>query len=243
MTIRALIFILNLSLFAAFSVSAQFDTSSVVFFDNRFQAERDIEYAAFYGTPKKIDANKYEVVFYTMAGQKFAMGEYNGSNFKNRNGIFVRYDTEGKITTSVTYEKGLMHGIYRRWHNNGVLADSGQMERNHNIGIWKSWHPNGQLGEVKYYKLVKAPKNALPYGVLDGEYRSWDESGKLKDSGYYKDGLKIEVWIEWVQNGELRSLGVYQNGMRYGEWKFYDKSGKFLYVRSYRNKLETWLIY
>jgi len=240
---RANISILTLSFFVAFSLHAQHDTSNIVFFDNYFQAERDAEYASFYGTPKKIGDNRYEVIFYTMSGQKFAMGEYLGSNFKNRNGVFVRYDADGKITMSAEYYNGLMHGTYRRWHNNGVLADSGQMEKNHIIGIWKSWHPNGQLKELKNYKLLTSARGAIPWGALDSEYRSWDESGKLIDSGFYKDGLKTDVWIEWIENGELRTMGVYQKGHRIGDWKYYDKSGKFLYIRRYRNKVDSFLIY
>src|SRR4030095_2418634 len=125
---RANISIFTLAILAAFTVNAQFDTSNIVFFDSRFQAESDIQYAAFYGTPRKIADNRYEVIFYTMAGQKFAMGEYLGSNLKNRNGVFVRFDADGRITMSVTYHRGLMQGTYQRWHNNAVLADSGEME-------------------------------------------------------------------------------------------------------------------
>lgn len=214
-------------------MNAQHDTSNIVFFDNRFQAEREVEFASFYGTPKKIGDNRYEVIFYTMAGQKFAMGEYLGSNLKNRNGVFVRFDADGKITMSVNYRRGMMQGTYQRWHNNGVLADSGEMEGNYSLGIWKSWHPNGQLKDLRNYRKMKSPRN-VNYSMLDGEYRSWDETGKLKDSGFYKEGLKTGVWIEWVENGEMRSLGVYKKGWRDGDWRYYDKSGKFLYIRRYR---------
>jgi len=240
---RAVFITLSFTLLPALFLEAQIgtaqsgaiprDTSNIVFFDNRFQAERDVQYAAYYGTPRKIGDNRYEVIFYTLSGQKFAMGEYLGANLRNRNGIFVRYDLEGRIILSVPYHRSLMHGVFQRWHLNGNLADSGEVERNYNIGMWKSWHPNGQLREIKYFKLMKTPRNQT-YSMLNGEYRSWDQDGRIKDSGLYKGGYKNGVWIEWVQNAELRSLGIYKKGWKAGDWKFYDKTGKFLYIRRYK---------
>jgi antitoxin component YwqK of YwqJK toxin-antitoxin module len=78
---------------------------------------------------------------------------------------------------------------------------------------------------------MKTPRNRT-YSALEGEYRSWDANGKLRDSGFYKAGYKSGVWIE--QNSQFRQLGVYKKGWKTGDWKFYDNSGKFLSIRRYK---------
>jgi len=228
---KANFFILVISILPAFS-NAQQDTSRIVYFDNFFESEPEIQYARFYGTPRKIGNNRYEVVFYTFGGEKFAMGEYLGAKLRNRSGIFVRYNSEGRIIMSASYHNSLMHGIFQRWHANGILADSGRMERNYNIGLWKSWYSNGQLMELKIYRQMKTPRN-VAYSRLDGEYLSWHTNGRLKDSGFYKSGYKTGLWVEWSMDGQ-KALGVYKKGWRQGDWRHYDKEGKFQYIRRYR---------
>lgn len=243
-------FIIVFTILPAFSIAQQ-DTSNIVYFDNQYRSEPDIEYASFYGVPKKIRNNKYEVIFYTMKGEKFAMGEYQSSKLNLRDGLFVQYDYKGRIVLSAYYHNNLMHGVFQTFHSNGMQADSGQMARNQFIGLWKSWYPNGQLKDIKNYKLVGTTITGI-----EGEYLSWDPKGRLVDSGYYKDGNRTGVWVEWKWNGEMhgfgghktdlpydwarygamRSVGAYKKGYREGDWRYYDTTGNLLYMRRYTQR-------
>jgi hypothetical protein len=49
-------------------------------------------------------------------------------------------------------------------------------------------------------------------GKLQGEYRVWDDSGALTESGQYLDGLKEGVWRSTDENGVTR-VTVYRAGM------------------------------
>jgi antitoxin component YwqK of YwqJK toxin-antitoxin module len=245
---RATIYTFTLSLLTSLSLNAQIDTSNIVYFDNQFRSEEEIEFAAYYGVPKKIGSNRYEVTLYLMSGQKFAKGEYVGASLRFRNGVFVLYDQKGRITMSAVYHNNIMDGAYQSWHSNGVQADSGRMARNQFIGLWKSWYPNGQLKDIKNYKLVGTTITGI-----DGEYRSWDSRGRLVDSGFYKNGNRTGVWVEWKWNGEIRSfgghttdvpydwarygvmrsVGAYKKDLKVGDWKYYDSTGNLLYMRRY----------
>ena len=66
-----------------------------------------------------------------------------------------------------------------------------------------------------------------------GLYMNFYQGGNVKDSGYYKNGLKEGVWRESLEGGNIRSTGFYYHGRKKHTWKFYDASGKLLYIQHY----------
>jgi hypothetical protein len=52
-------------------------------------------------------------------------------------------------------------------------------------------------------------------GKLQGEYRVWDDSGTLTESGYYRDGLKEGEWRLTDANGITRVI-VFRAGKPVG---------------------------
>ncbi|HTE23126.1 toxin-antitoxin system YwqK family antitoxin [Flavitalea sp.] len=66
-----------------------------------------------------------------------------------------------------------------------------------------------------------------------GLYMNFFENGAVKDSGYYKNGLREGIWEEWLDDGATRSHGFYSSGHKVDTWKFYNKQGQLLYVRSF----------
>jgi antitoxin component YwqK of YwqJK toxin-antitoxin module len=66
-----------------------------------------------------------------------------------------------------------------------------------------------------------------------GLYMNFYETGSVKDSGYYKDGVREGMWEEWLHGGHTRSYGFYRHGHRVDIWKFYNTSGKLIYVKAY----------
>jgi antitoxin component YwqK of YwqJK toxin-antitoxin module len=66
-----------------------------------------------------------------------------------------------------------------------------------------------------------------------GLYMNFYEDGNLKDSGYYKDGLREGIWEEWLDDGKIRSQGFYSGGHKVDTWKFYNNGGKLLYIKSF----------
>jgi antitoxin component YwqK of YwqJK toxin-antitoxin module len=69
-----------------------------------------------------------------------------------------------------------------------------------------------------------------------GVFNNYFSNGMLKDSGYYKDGLKEGIWIHRNSLAGSWFTGTYKNGMRQYEWKQYNASGRLILLIFY-NKM------
>jgi antitoxin component YwqK of YwqJK toxin-antitoxin module len=73
-----------------------------------------------------------------------------------------------------------------------------------------------------------------------GLYMNFYPNGSVKDSGYYKNGLREGHWEEWTENGSTRMSGGYHHGKRSGTWAYYDAGGKLRSLTSYNRKGEIY---
>ncbi|RYY09688.1 MAG: hypothetical protein EOO04_38025, partial [Chitinophagaceae bacterium] len=69
-----------------------------------------------------------------------------------------------------------------------------------------------------------------------GLYMNFYPDGAVKDSGYYKSGLRQGMWEEWLDDGATKSVGFYQQGHKIDTWKFYNKQGTLKYVKTYNRE-------
>ena len=68
---------------------------------------------------------------------------------------------------------------------------------------YKSYFKNGQINsEIQMGKT----------GMYAGSAKEWDEKGKLKASGNYKNGEKNGKWKIWTETGELERVEKYKMG-------------------------------
>lgn len=67
-----------------------------------------------------------------------------------------------------------------------------------------------------------------------GLYMNYFDNGIVKDSGYYKEGLRDGVWVHRTADGMWK--GAYKNGIRYNEWKFYNTAGKLNLIIFYNKQ-------
>ncbi|HEX7845963.1 MAG TPA: hypothetical protein VF476_09205 [Chitinophagaceae bacterium] len=72
-----------------------------------------------------------------------------------------------------------------------------------------------------------------------GLYMNFFAEGAVKDSGYYKNGLKEGVWIHRNKPGGSYITGAYRNGLRYREWKQYNAMGQLQSLTFYNRKGEA----
>ena len=70
--------------------------------------------------------------------------------------------------------------------------------------------------------------------VHHGMYISYYESGAVKDSGHFVNGLKHGLWEETLQSGNITSFGLYHHGKKNSQWKYYNKEGNLLYTEHYK---------
>jgi antitoxin component YwqK of YwqJK toxin-antitoxin module len=79
-------------------------------------------------------------------------------------------------------------------------------------------------------------KDCLHHGL----YMNFYEDGSMKDSGYYKNGLRDGVWEEGLVDGSGWWIGNYQNGIKTGTWKRISHDKKTGEIVIYRNGKEDW---
>jgi antitoxin component YwqK of YwqJK toxin-antitoxin module len=64
------------------------------------------------------------------------------------------------------------------------------------------------------------------------------ENGVVKDSGYYKEGLREGLWVHRSEASQGVWTGMYRHGIRQYEWKYYNPSGKLLLIVFFNKKGE-----
>lgn len=74
----------------------------------------------------------------------------------------------------------------------------------------------------------------------DGLYMNYFSSGIVKDSGYYKNGLREGAWVHQM-NSRTFWKATYKNGKPSGEWKEYLLNGQLVQLIHFdTNGKETW---
>jgi hypothetical protein len=71
-----------------------------------------------------------------------------------------------------------------------------------------------------------------------GAYMNYYSNGQVKDSGYYKEGLKNGVWLHRTAANGSYWKGAYKHGHHVSEWKLYNVSGKLILLVFYNHSGE-----
>lgn len=181
--------------------------------------------------------------------------DYNVTNDKGRQGLWVRVYPTGKLYYQGQFSDGVPTGMFTFFYDSGEKMS----EVNHLDGTKKmdvvNFHKNGNKLSVGFYseKLI----NGVAEKIKQGEWSFYAESGALKTKETYVDNLRsgksIEYfesgkvlseteylddkkhgpWKENFENGRLKGEGVYQNDKLHGPYKLYEATGKPFVQGSY----------
>jgi antitoxin component YwqK of YwqJK toxin-antitoxin module len=66
-----------------------------------------------------------------------------------------------------------------------------------------------------------------------GLFMNFFPDGSMRDSGYYRNGVREGLWKEWNEAGTILATGAYRQGRPSGDWKFYNREGRLLYIQLY----------
>lgn len=183
------------------------------------------------------------------------------TDFKKNNihGSWKRRYANGNPLDSGSFNNSLPDGEWYSWYGNGGLRSV----RTYSSAKWFAVNREVRKGNRKiyYYPLTAAVNfnkekfesvtNAagsfasLPlsgskydppfdYCLHHGQYINYYENGAVKDSGFYKDGLRDGLWIENYPNGKLKAMGGYSKGVKHGGWKYYNEEGLLIRLSEYR---------
>lgn len=157
-------------------------------------------------------------------------------------------------------KKGIPDGTWKVWYSNGQLRSVRTFSWDKYKRVtqqWKTANPrqvNYRLTEIyqadrkraySYLQSDYAFRSLEDYapvfrsGLLHGIYLNYFENGSLKDSGFYKNGLKDGLWIEKT-NPSSYWTGTYKNAERTGTWKLFSSNKQLLEMVVYKNGKEDW---
>jgi len=90
-----------------------------------------------------------------------------------------------------------------------------------------------------WYKTGTLSCNKGSYAglLLDGKYRVFDSNKRLREEGYFKNGLKVGVWKRWFTNGEYESIIIWKKGLKCGKAIFYNYNGNIVRSIDYKNDI------
>lgn len=70
-------------------------------------------------------------------------------------------------------------------------------------------------------------------GVIEGQANYFYASGKLMESGYFKNGQKDQKWTRYAESGTVIAIGFYKLGKKDGTWLVFDERGNKRFEMTY----------
>ena len=173
--------------------------------------------------------------------------------FTKRTGPYVEYYSNGQLKEKgITFWEGFQlstNNKYKQMYNNGSIHpfikyyENGNIEEEGNYkvfnkikpyeglkvvrdGNWRTYHLNGNPKSTMNYTTIIGDRDIVFYGVGDGPFEEFYESGNLKKTGQYsKSNMSPELWDPYTpglvtifyKNGNKKEETFYRKGNRFGE--------------------------
>lgn len=98
---------------------------------------------------------------------------------------------------------------------------------------------SGTLSEIK--DGMKMEFNILN-GIINGPVTYYFISGKVMETGFYKNNLKDNNWIRYNENGTILANAFYSLGKKNGIWLVFDDNGNKRFEMNYQmgEKIGVW---
>lgn len=119
-----------------------------------------------------------------------------------QNGRLYYWFKTGEIHTSISNAGGLvLHEEYSKFYRSKQLAEKGNFNYGLKDGEWRNWYENGGLKSIIDWKK----------GLKNGVYISYDQEGRLVESGIYSNHKKSNMWV----NHKLKDTTYYKGDSAY----------------------------
>lgn len=123
-----------------------------------------------------------------------------GDTSQGRNGIYERFDSEGKLFEVAHYSKGKLAGE-KSYYEKGVLYSIEHYNNGLLEGPYKIFYPDGQVKMETQYQNNE----------ITGELRGYYPSGKLREFVTMKANMEEGPFIEYFENGNKKAEGNYKS--------------------------------
>jgi TonB family protein len=115
---------------------------------------------------------------------------YKDSTRQTKEGPYLRFHTNGRLEDSGRYENGQREGIYNSWYDDGNPASSYTFRKNIPVDTCVDWYKEGTVKAI-----------SITDSVGDGVAQVHYPSGKLKEIGKLKAGLRQGNWLIKEESG------------------------------------------
>ena len=130
-------------------------------------------------------------------------------NYKDgkRDGLYIEWDEYGKVREEINFKDGVVDGLSTFWDYSGKVIEEANFKDGKCInGVKREWDSNGY--PKRYTQYINGKKDGLDItyhsnrkkmfeinyydGKKDGEYKHWDEDGKLIEDRFYENGYEVD---------------------------------------------------
>ena len=134
------------------------------------------------------------------------------------------FNKNGKETKDST--KAVSYMLYRKEGADSLWSVVMLDRRNFPImrGVYLDDDLTIPYGKFVYYQQV------LEQSKVDDHHSTVDTTFKVKETGFFINGLKEGIWMDYYPNGAIKAYVSYENNVLNGVYELYDDNGK-LYSR------------
>jgi len=125
-----------------------------------------------------------------------------------------------------------------------IRTDFAQSEVQFTDGLYTNPDGSRFTGEAMLEANGTSPKQHIQIvnGLMHGEIRYFNSSGKIEEIGHYNSGKKDGLWSQFGSGGEKLGEAYYKEGKKDGIWTVWDENGvkRYHMVYSMGKKIDTW---
>ena len=158
-------------------------------------------------------------------------------------------ETSGDYTNIYSYKSGELHGLNVSYYKDNI-KEIGHWKDGKQNGLFQLYTEEGIL--VDDAKFKEGERDGLTEqfysdtgklrvsgnyknGVLDGEFKAYYPNGNLQGEVNYKNGEMNGEFKEYHENKNIRLSGSYKNSLQDGEWKSYLEDGTLETIVNYKD--------
>jgi len=176
-------------------------------------------------------------IAFILLGQLIIAQPYNQTDSQGRKiGKWKKVYSNGKIRYQGQFDKDVPQGVFKYYNTNGQLTSILTYSKDGKSSECKMYYVKGQLRATGYYYEKKKDSTWLYYseikqiviaeenyrkGVKHGAWRIYFSDGSLASEVFWKNGIKDGKWTEYFRNGKKRLETTYKNDLLDGDYVLY----------------------
>ena len=195
--------------------------------------------------------NRYSFFKYLPAIEEEQLKNVNGKLYDENGKPFSGRikETSGDYTNIYSYKNGELDGLNVSYYKNNI-KEIGHWKEGKQNGLFQMYTEEGILVDNANFKegerdgLTKQfysdtgklrVSGNYKNGVLDGEFKAYYPNGNLQGEVTYKNGEMNGEFREYNENKNIRLSGSYKNNLQEGEWKSYLEDGTLETIVNYKD--------